>query len=277
MKKGYLTTTDKARVYYEDRGNGIPVLFFPGHMCTSRFFEKNAESLSQDYRVITMDPRGFGNSSKVLHGNDVERNCDDVGELIEYLGLEHTVLLGWSLGGSVVMMYFHKYHGLHLSAVGLIDSALFPFSEASWNTYNARDYNMDEWCGKYGVWLKNTEAYYDNFIRRIDRGIDPKERELLQREIEKTPPWIGFAIHTDWCHTDTEQYLKELTVPVLLVSGEDIMMGRHYKERICVYSELYEFETGGHAMFITEDTRFNRILRNFIGNVIAGERGGESE
>ena len=276
MKKGYLTTTDKARIYYEDRGDGIPVLFVPGHMCTSRFFLQNAEDLSQHYRVITMDPRGFGNSSKVLHGNDVERHCDDICELIEYLGLENTVLLGWSLGGSVVMMYFHKYRGAHLSAVGLIDSALFPFSDASWNTYNARDYDMDGWYGKYGGWIKDAEGYYENFMCRIDKGMKQGEREILKQEIEKTPPWIGFAIHTDWCHTDTEQYLKELTVPVLLVAGEDCGMLRHYKEQLRVYSELYELETGGHAMFLTERVRFNGMLRSFIGNAINRERKGRA-
>lgn len=272
MKKGYLTTTDKARIYYEDRGEGIPLLFVPGHMCTSRFFDKNAEVLSRQYRVVTMDPRGFGNSSKVLQGNEVERNSDDINELIEYLGLEDAVLLGWSLGGSIVMMYCHKYLGRHLSAVGLIDSALFPFSDASWNTYSARGYNMDEWCGKYGAWTKNTEQYYDNFIRRIDRGMEPADLVVLKREIEKTPPWIGYAIHTDWCHTDTEQYLKELALPVLLVSGEDVLMGRHYREQIHSYCEHHEFESGGHAMFWTECGRFNRILGEFVENSQCGQR-----
>lgn len=272
MKKGYLTTTDKARIYYEDRGEGIPLVFIPGHMCTSRFFKKNAEALSQSYRVVTMDPRGFGNSSKVLHGNDVERNCDDIKELIEFLGLEHVVLLGWSLGGSFVMMYAHKYHEKHLGALGLIDAALFPFSRAAWNTYRARDYNMDEWCCKYGVWITDTELYYNNFIRRIDRGMTSEDREELGREVEKTPPWIGFAIHTDWCHTDTEQFLKELTVPVLLISGEEISMGRHYKGQIRAYSELHEFETGGHAMFWTECGQFNEILTNFTEHTVQREK-----
>lgn len=267
MKKGYLTTTDKARIYYEDRGTGIPVVFIPGHMCTSRFFEKNAEALSKACRVVTMDPRGFGNSSKVLHGNDVERHCDDIRELMEFLGLKDTILIGWSLGGSIAMMYAHKYHEAHLSAVGLIDSALFPFSDAPWNTYSAGNYNMDQWFGKYGGWIKDADKYYDNFINRIDRGINTAEKRMIKSEIEKTPPWIGFAIHTDWCHTDTEQYLKELTVPVLLISGEDISMGRYYREQIHAYRELHEFETGGHAMFMTRPCEFNRILEDFIENM----------
>lgn len=44
-----------------------------------------------------MDPRGQGNSSKTCQGNTIRRNAQDIKELIDHLGLEHVVLLGWSL------------------------------------------------------------------------------------------------------------------------------------------------------------------------------------
>lgn len=267
MKKGYLKTSDCARIYYEERGDGDPIVFVPGHMCTSKFFEKNAEALSKNYRVITMDPRGFGNSSKVLHGNNIERNSEDLKELVEYLQLERIMLVGWSLGGSIVMTYAKKYQEAHVKAVSLVDCALFPFSGDSWNQYNARNYNMDQWSVKYNEWLYQTERYYDNFMERIDRGLSQEEYQALRREIEKTPPWIGFAVHTDWCHTDTECYLKELTVPVLLISGEDGAMGRHYYNQLKGYKELHEFLESGHAMFITEQERFDHVLERFLDNI----------
>ena len=267
MKTGYLTTSDHARIYYEDRGSGAPIVFVPGHMCTSKFFKKNAVLLAERYRVITMDPRGFGNSSKVLHGNSIERNSDDVKELIEHLELKNVMLIGWSLGGSIVMTYAHKYKELYLKAIGLIDCALFPFSPEDWNQYTAKNYNMDEWCNKYNGWLFHSNRYYSNFMRRIDHGIPEDEYKVLSLEIEKTPPWIGFAVHTDWCHTDTEQYLTGLTVPVLLIAGEDESMCWHYFSKLHVYKELYEFKESGHAMFLIEPEKFDRILERFIEKV----------
>ena len=270
MKTGYLRTRDGAHIYYEDRGEGIPILFVPGHMCTVRFFDRCAALLEREFRVIAMDPRGFGNSSKVLHGNTVARHCDDIHELIEYLELEKTVLLGWSLGGSLVMMYAHKYGEGCLGAVGLLDCALFPFSEEEWNRYGARDYDMEKWFRKYGLWLDEPEVYCQNFIKRVGAGMSEPERELVRREIKKTPPWIGYAIHTDWCHTDTEQYLKDLTVPVYIAAGEDTGMSRHYLEQVGERGELHEFLEGGHAFFWNQAERFEQSLEQFIRRKTAG-------
>ncbi len=270
LKTGYLTTSDNARIYYEDRGSGTPIVFVPGHMCTSKFFERNAVLLAETYRVITMDPRGFGNSSKVLYGNTIERNSDDVKELIEYLELKDVMLVGWSLGGSIVMTYAHKYRELYLKSIGLIDCALFPFAPDDWNQYNAKNYNMDEWCNKYNEWWFHSKEYYGNFMKRIDRGLSGHTYEVLRREIAKTPPWIGFAVHTDWCHTNTEQYLAKLSVPVLLIAGEDERMCRHYFHQLHVYKEFYEFPDSGHAMFLIEPEKFNQRLRQFMERVSSG-------
>ncbi|PNV63994.1 alpha/beta hydrolase [Clostridium sp. chh4-2] len=271
MIKGYLTTSDRARIYYEDRGTGIPILFVPGHMCTTKFFEKNAEVLEKDYRVVTFDPRGFGNSSKVLHGNDIERHADDIKELIDLLDLKDVILLGWSLEGSTVVTYADKYNSYRLKGLGLIDCCLFPFSPEDWNSYNSKNYNMDDWNQKYRLWITDPEVYFDNFIQRIDKYLTQEEISMVRTEISKTPPWIGFAIHSDWCHTNAEPLLKNLTVPVYIASGcskgHTPSMGRHYNEVIPTYHELHEFENGGHILFWVEHEKFNRTLGSFISKI----------
>ena len=130
MNCGYCKTSDRAYIYYEDRGQGEDtILFVPGHMCTTKFYQKNVETLAKNHRVVTMDNRGFGNSSKPLQGNDIERHADDIRELIDYLNLEQVTLVGWSLSGSIVVTYAHKYEGYRLKALGLLDLSLIHISE----------------------------------------------------------------------------------------------------------------------------------------------------
>ena len=83
----FFTTSDGIHIYFEDRGSGLPIVMVPGFLCTTKFFEKNAEVLSKEFRVITMDPRGQGNSSKTCQGNTIRRNAQDIKELIDHLGL----------------------------------------------------------------------------------------------------------------------------------------------------------------------------------------------
>ncbi len=272
MEKGYLKTSDRAYIYYETYGNGDDTLLFvPGHMCTTKFFRKNVPFFQENHKVVLMDNRGFGNSSKVLHGNNIERHADDIRELIDYLDLKQVVLLGWSLSGSIVAEYAHKYDSYRLKALGLIDCCLFPFSPEPWNTYNSRDYNMDDWNQKYILWHTDPKQYVENFVNRVKNGLTEEEQQMVRDEIIKTPPWIGFALHTDWCHSNTVLYLNELNIPVIIFSGESkghgYSMGRYYKEQIQTYCELHEFSEGGHMMFYIKADKFNRLLGFFLEHI----------
>lgn len=272
MKKGYLTTSDNARVYFEDQGAGDAILFIPGHMCTTKFYKNNTPYfLEKGFRVVSIDSRGYGNSSKPLYGNCVDRHADDIKELIDYLGLENVTLIGWSLSGSIVTTYAHKYNGYKLKSLGLIDSCLFPFSPDSWNTYNAKNYNMDNWNETFILQHTNLDQFVENFVSRFRSELTPEDELMIASEIRKTPPWISLALHSDWCHTDATAYLPEINVPVIIFSGESkghgYAMGRYYKTILKTYCELHEFEKGGHVLFYSCSEQFNNILEAFIAKL----------
>lgn len=52
-EKNFFTTSDGTHIYFEDRGQGTALIMVPGFLYTTKFFEKNAEVLSKDFRVIT--------------------------------------------------------------------------------------------------------------------------------------------------------------------------------------------------------------------------------
>lgn len=272
MKKGYLTTSDKAKIYFEEQGTGDAILFIPGHMCTTKFYKNNVQFFVESgYRVVLMDNRGFGNSSKPLHGNSIDRHADDIKELIDYLGLENVTLVGWSLSGSIVTTYAHKYDGYKLKSLGLLDCCLFPFSPDLWNTYNSKNYNMDDWNEKFILWHTDIDQFVENFVSRVRDDVSTEDALMIAGEIRKTPPWIGFALHTDWCHTDATVYLPEIQVPVIIFSGESkghgYDMGRYYKTLVKTYCEVHEFDKGGHVLFYSCSEQFNKILKDFISKV----------
>lgn len=53
-------------------------------MCTTRFYNRNVAGLKDKYRVITLDSRGYGLSSKSLVGNNLRQHAQDVKDLIDY-------------------------------------------------------------------------------------------------------------------------------------------------------------------------------------------------
>lgn len=269
VKKGYFTTSDKAHIYYEERGRGeSSIVIVPGHMCTTKFFEKNASYFENKYKVVCMDSRGHGNSSKPLHGNSIERLADDIRELMDFLDLQNVNLIGWSLSGSIIVTYAAKYGCERLQTLGLIDCCLFPFSPEEWNTYNSKNYNMDDWNAKYMLWHTDINQYVENFISRVRNDLSESEIELVRQEIVKTPPWIGFALHSDWCHVNATALLPQIDVPAIFFGGTSLghgfEMGRYYKNLMRMESEVHEFERGGHVLFMAESQKFNQKLEAFI-------------
>ena len=115
-----LKTKDGAIIYYEDHGSGQPILLVHGWTCSSKFWRKNVPELCKHFRVITIDLRGHGNSSKILTGHTISQYASDVRALIEHLGINDVTLVGWSLGGPVVLSYYDQFRDdSRLKALGI--------------------------------------------------------------------------------------------------------------------------------------------------------------
>ena len=267
--ENFFKTSDGAIIYYEDVGSGIPILMVPGFLCTTKFFCKNVEALCAKYRMITMDPRGQGNSSKSLCSNNMRRNALDIKELIDHLNLENVILLGWSVAASVVVSYAAEFNEHKLAGLALVDGSLHPFSGEPWNHHRGKDYNIDNWFATYQPLVYNPQKFYEEFTARIsNHGNMPEEdRKWIMAECMKTMPWTAMEIHYDFCHTNNVPNLEKLKVPVAVFGSDSKAYGldmvNEYMRRIPGYSETHEFYESGHLMFYYESEKFNNCLDSF--------------
>ncbi len=86
-----------ARLYYEERGAGPCLLLLHGFALDRRMWAPQLEGLSDRFRVVAYDTRGFGRSS--MPGRHPFKHCEDAAALIEHLGLAPVVAVGHSIGG----------------------------------------------------------------------------------------------------------------------------------------------------------------------------------
>lgn len=267
----YLETEDGAKIYYEDRGDGRPILLVHGWMCSSKFWQKNIPELAKKFRVVAIDLRGHGNSSKILSGHTVRQYGRDVRQVIEHLGLENTVLVGWSLGGAVVLSYCQQYTSdSRLTALGLIDSCPFPFSAAEWNNHALRDYNLDRMHLTFAIYTADPRKFASDFRDRMLRQKLPAaETDWVIGEMMKTPPWIAEAIYSDFVMSDLAKTLPMMQVPVVILAGNSgvfpngIAMGNALAGR-AAHGTFIPFEDAGHMLFYEQPQKFNAALADFI-------------
>ncbi|MGP3957495.1 alpha/beta fold hydrolase [Nonomuraea sp. 3N208] len=87
------------------RESGEPVLFVHGNVSSAAFWRDSMAALPEGYRPLAVDLRGFGESDPepVDATRGLRDYSDDVLELIEELGLDGVHLVGWSMGGGVVL------------------------------------------------------------------------------------------------------------------------------------------------------------------------------
>jgi alpha-beta hydrolase superfamily lysophospholipase len=90
-----------ADLYYEIHGDGPPLLLVPGLGGVGAFWAAQVAELSRDFRVITHDHRGCGQSSLSRIAYSVEQMAEDLRRLMDALGLETAHLVGHSTGGAI--------------------------------------------------------------------------------------------------------------------------------------------------------------------------------
>ncbi|MEU4329261.1 alpha/beta fold hydrolase [Nonomuraea dietziae] len=84
---------------------GEPVLFVHGNVSSAAFWRDTLAAMPEGYRALAADLRGFGESdpAPVDATRGLRDFSDDLAELVEAMELRPVHLVGWSMGGGVVM------------------------------------------------------------------------------------------------------------------------------------------------------------------------------
>src|SRR5262249_11755867 len=109
------------QLYYESHGAGQPVVLVHGLGLSSDMWHYQVPALAERYRVITIDTRGFGQTSKPKGPYEMGMYVEDLLQLIDFLGFEKPVLIGLSMGGGIVQS-FALAHLDRVLALGLIST-----------------------------------------------------------------------------------------------------------------------------------------------------------
>lgn len=128
----FIETTSKEKgkhinLYYEDYGEGKPVILIHGWPLSHRMWEYQINSIvDAGFRCIAYDRRGFGDSDKPWTNYDYNTLAKDLEDIITKLELSEVTIIGFSMGGGEVARYIGNYGTSKLSKAALI-SAVPPF------------------------------------------------------------------------------------------------------------------------------------------------------
>ena len=267
LESKYVTVSPGVELHFWEKGEGKPLVFIPGLTFSGEIFKAQIEYFSSAYRVIAMDPRGQGYSSKTVDGNDYLTHGRDVAALVDALGLEDIVLIGWSTGNLDTWSYVQQFGKDKLRGVVTIDMSPLPLSPVSaWWTEGT----IEELSAVATQLLSSPEgsrAFFSEYATgvMIQHEMEPAELEYILDMSGRTPYWICKALFCDAIFSNFLETAKDVgaTMPSLMFIAE------HWQDvaKPFVETQLPGYETyvmGGHLMFYEYPEKWNGVLEEFL-------------
>jgi pimeloyl-ACP methyl ester carboxylesterase len=261
-------------LYYEDHGAGRPVVLIHGWPLSGRSWEKQvAALLDADYRVITYDRRGFGESSKPASGYNYDTLAQDLRTLVTKLDLHDVTLVGFSMGGGEVARYLGT-HGSERVRQAVFISAVPPFLLKTPDNPSGVEGRVFDEIQKAIV--ADRPAFLTGFLSNF-YNVDILGGKLVSDQVVQlnwsiaagaSPKGTVDCVQA-WL-TDFRTDLTRIDVPTLVVHGDaDRILplaatGKRTHELV-KESRLVVIEGGPHGLTWTHAEKVNRELLEFLG------------
>ncbi len=94
---------------YSDTGTGLPIVFLHAFPLNRTMWTEQETALSSQFRVITIDLRGHGESDAPLWHYSLDQAADDVRALLDHLSIRQALFVGLSMGGYILLAFYRKY------------------------------------------------------------------------------------------------------------------------------------------------------------------------
>jgi non-heme chloroperoxidase len=269
-----IKTRDGVEIYYKDWGAGQPIVFSHGWPLSADDWDPQMLFfLGKGFRVIAHDRRGHGRSSQTGDGHDMDHYAADLAALTAHLDLKNAVHVGHSTGGGEVAAYLGR-HGESRVAKAVLISAVPPLMVKTANnpgglpkavfddlqaqlaanrTQFYRDLPTGPFYGYNRPGAKASEAIIQNWWRQGMMG--------------------GAKAHYDgivaFSQTDFTEDLKKITVPVLVMHGDDDQIVPYadagpLTAKLVKNGTLKTYHGFPHGMITTEADTINADLLAFI-------------
>lgn len=253
-------------VYYEEYGQGAPILVLNGIMMSSYSWKVFVEPLSANNRLIFMDFFDQGRSSRMTEPYSQTIQIEAVHALLDHLSLERVNLIGISYGGEVALQFAIKYPE-RLERLALFNTT-----------------------AKTGPWLKdigeawnlaagNADAYYLTTIPVIySPGFYVKNydwlnsrRELL-RTVFSNPDFTAAMerLVNSAANYDVSEEIHRISTPTLVVSCEQDYLTPMDEQRFIAAqipnSHRVIIPDCGHASMYEQPVLFSSLILGFFNN-----------
>jgi pimeloyl-ACP methyl ester carboxylesterase len=274
---GFVRTDDDIELRYTDEGTGRPVVFVHAWEGCAEQWAPAAMALGTVARVVTYDQRGHGRSHDAACGWTVHRLGRDLDQLLTGLGLVNAILVGHSLGCSVIWAYLELFGPGRLGGLVLVEPSPALVADPVWDqeTIDAAgalftDAELRSLCHS----LADPESG-ERAIRRIVRAtVSPNcAPDLVERIVtwnSRVDGRCAAGLLSNHAHHDWRPQIARIGLPTLVVAGRASLVPWTAARWVAgaipgARLEIFEpHEGGSHQLTLENPAKFNGLLLDFI-------------
>ena len=250
------------QISYTDTGIGRPVVLIHGYPFNRSLWNEQVAALSNSYRVIAPDLRGFGDSD-ASDTATMDQMAQDVALVLDHLEIPRAAISGLSMGGYVALAFYKQFRS-RVRALVLADTRAQADTEES-KTTRAQHAEKALTEGMAGI----ADAMLPKLLTPDTVSKHPEVVKRVRDMMLKTKPQgAAAALHGMAGREDQTELLPKISVPTLILVGADdtitpVADSQKMHEAIAG-SRLVVLEKAAHVSNLEQTEQFNQALLDFL-------------
>ncbi len=260
---GVVPSRDGTPISYETYGAGEPTLVFVhGWSCDSRYWREQIPCFSRNNRVVLIDIAGHGHSGLDRSRYTMKAFGEDVQSVVDVIGGGSVILIGHSMGGSVIAEAARLMPDRVLGLIGIdtLENVEYPLTREE----------LDQMLSAFKQDFKaGTRHFVENMILP---GTEPLLREWIISDMSAAPPVVALSaieeMMTQYITGEAAGIFEEIPIPVVTVNGSLWPVNVEANRKHMFSFDTIVLDGADHFLMLNQAEKFNKALENAIDMVV---------
>ncbi|MCK7467111.1 MAG: alpha/beta hydrolase [Desulfosudis oleivorans] len=254
-----ILSKDGTPISYEVYGAGEPTLVFVhGWSCDARYWRAQLPYFSKNHRVVVLDLAGHGHSGMSRTKYTMGAFGEDVRAVTEAVGSPRVILIGHSMGGSVIAEAARLMPNRVIGLIGIdtLDNIEYPLTSEELKKMTA-------------PLEKDFRAGSRQFIgEMILPQTDPQLREWILSDVSAAPPAVALSAMNEmmaqYITGEAAKVFEKIRIPVITVNGDLWPINYEANRRHMFSYQAIVLKKADHFLMMNRPEEFNRALEQAI-------------
>jgi microsomal epoxide hydrolase len=270
IREGFKKTADGVSIHYLETGSNNSaqtLVLIPGWRLPAYLWKEQLQKFGATERVIAVDPRSQGQSTKTADGNTPEQRARDLHDILAQMGVSRPVLVGWSQGAQDVSAYVAQFGNDSVAGVVLVDSPV----SAGPAEVDLRPAFSKAILGSSYTYATHPKEFSEGMVQSLFKLPHPElDIPAIVKSTLQTPTNTGVAmLIADIFGTDRRPALAKLNKPALVIASASSPLLDAQTEMAASVSgaKFVAVDDSAHAVFIDQPEKFDQALQEFLKTV----------